>query len=427
MLSQMEQVTDALPGAYAKVAGQGVERLLQFNSQVLAIFGDGMQKQEGANLFVAQPPEASGQGSEAGIQAEGKQLADSVTSGQTADVQINEAVQDENAASGQAVKEPGANLAEGQTVEEAVINKETASQSSAEEAAAQKESVPGGPALEELLSKKQLNALQSQLNEVFPEEKGQKLNTQLSAKEFLDSLAKQLESGQLPDSQKEALSKLFISKEYHTLLKDAAKQQWTLQPEDLKPGPQNSPENKITELYHRLERQMGQLQQLADKAGMNTSQLSDSTAQVRNNIEFMHQVNQLYTYVQIPLKLAGQNVHSDLYVYTNKRNLRKQTGELSAFLHLDLENLGSTDVSIKMLDQNVTTKFFLDDDASYDLIAEHLQELQSRLEKMGYHCTVSIEHNEKNVDFVEDFLKKGQPAKSASFGAVHRYSFDVRA
>lgn len=254
-----------------------------------------------------------------------------------------------------------------------------------------------------------------------------KLNSQLTAKEFLDSLAKQLESGQLPGERKELLSRLFLSKEYHTLLKDAAKQQWTLQPQDLRPGPENRPEGKIAELYQRLERQMGQLQQLADKAGMNTGQLSESASQIRNNIEFMHQVNQMYTYVQIPLKLAGQNAHSDLYVYTNKRNLRKQSGELSAFLHLDLENLGSTDVSIKMLDQNVNTKFFLDDDASYDLIEEHLPELKRRLEKMGYHCAVSIEHNEKNVDFVEDFLKKGQPAKSASFGAIQRYSFDVRA
>lgn len=432
LLSQMEQVTDALPGAYAKAAGQSADGLLQFNSQVLAILGDGIPKQDGANLFVAQLPETGQdaetvQASGADIQPESQPSADGVPSGQTAGAKADGVVPDANLANGQAVEESGTNLTDGQAIEEAGTKKETVSQPSAEEAAFPKEGAGGGQTLEELLSKKQLHALQSQLKQVFPEEKGQKLNTQLTAKEFLDSLAKQLESGQLQDGNKEAFSKLLLSKEYHTLLKDAAKQQWTLHPEDLKPGPENRPENKITELYHRLERQMGQLQQLADKAGMNTGQLSESAAQVRNNIEFMHQVNQMYTYVQIPLKLAGQNAHSDLYVYTNKRNLRNQRGELSAFLHLDLENLGSTDVSIKMLDQNVTTKFFLDDDASYDLIAEHLPELQCRLEKMGYHCAVSIEHSEKSVDFVEDFLKKGQPAKSASLGAVQRYSFDVRA
>ena len=125
--------------------------------------------------------------------------------------------------------------------------------------------------------------------------------------------------------------------------------------------------------------------------------------------------------------MANQNAHSELYVYTNKRNLRRQEGELSAFLHLDLEHLGSTDVSVKMLDKNVTTRFYLSDDASYDLVEAHLPRLQERLKKLGYNCTVTVENREEKVDFVEDFLQKGQPAKAASRGMVHRYSFDVRA
>lgn len=430
LLDQMELVTDALPGAYAKAAGTGTDALMQFNGQVLAIIGDGTRN-DGMELFIAQPPEngqdsaldpeTGSQDAAAGIPANAQELAGGVLDGQAA-VKLQEA--------GTQAEEPAQAAADGQAAEDTNANKELTNKEMTNQVPADEqmsETTGKSQTLGELLSKKQLSALQSQMKSVFPEAKDMKLNSQLTAKEFLDSLAKQLESGKLPDGRKELLSRLFLSKEYHTLLKDAAKQQWTLQPQDLRPGPENRPEGKIAELYQRLERQMGQLQQLADKAGMNTGQLSESASQIRNNIEFMHQVNQMYTYVQIPLKLAGQNAHSDLYVYTNKRNLRRGTGELSAFLHLDLENLGSTDVSIKMLDQNVNTKFFLDDDASYDLIEEHLPELKRRLEKMGYHCAVSIEHNEKNVDFVEDFLKKGQPAKSASFGAIQRYSFDVRA
>lgn len=430
LLDQMELVTDALPGAYAKAAGTGTDALMQFNGQVLAIIGDGTRN-DGMELFIAQlsengqdsalDPETGSQDAAAGIPANAQELAGGVLDGQAA-VKLQEA--------GTQAEEPAQAAADGQAAEDTNANKELTNKEMTNQVPADEqmsETTGKSQTLGELLSKKQLSALQSQMKSVFPEAKDMKLNSQLTAKEFLDSLAKQLESGQLPDGRKELLSRLFLSKEYHTLLKDAAKQQWTLQPQDLRPGPENRPEGKIAELYQRLERQMGQLQQLADKAGMNTGQLSESASQIRNNIEFMHQVNQMYTYVQIPLKLAGQNAHSDLYVYTNKRNLRRGTGELSAFLHLDLENLGSTDVSIKMLDQNVNTKFFLDDDASYDLIEEHLPELKRRLEKMGYHCAVSIEHNEKNVDFVEDFLKKGQPAKSASFGAIQRYSFDVRA
>lgn len=281
-----------------------------------------------------------------------------------------------------------------------------------------KEAVPPRQ-LSELLSRHQIAQLEAQLKEAFPKAEFGKLNTQLSAKEFLDAVAQQLE--QHPSFDKSALGRLFSGKEYHALLKEVMQEQWTVRPEELKT------EHKVEELYQRLNRQMGQIEQLAKQTGMNTGQLSQAAAQVRDNIEFMHQINQAYTYVQIPLKMANQNAHSDLYVYTNKRNLRKREGELSAFLHLELENLGTTDVSIKMLDKNVSTKFYLEDDTSYDLIEEHLPQLTQRLEKLGYHCQVTVENREEKVDFVEDFLQKSQPAKAASKGMVHRYSFDARA
>ncbi len=270
-----------------------------------------------------------------------------------------------------------------------------------------------------MFQKHQIAQLEAQLKETFPKAADFRLNTQLTAKEFLDAVAKQLE--QHPAADKAALGRLFSGKEYHAMLKEVMQEQWTVRPQDLKT------EHKVEELYQRLNRQMGQIEQLARQTGMNTGQLSQAAAQVRDNIEFMNQINQAYTYVQIPLKMANQNAHSDLYVYTNKRNLSKKEGELSAFLHLELEHLGTTDVSIKMLDKNVSTKFYLEDDASYDLIEQHLPQLQERLEKLGYNCHVTVENREKNVDFVEDFLQKSQPAKAASKGMVHRYSFDVRA
>ena len=52
---------------------------------------------------------------------------------------------------------------------------------------------------------------------------------------------------------------------------------------------------------------------------------------IRGNIEFMNQLNQAYTYVQVPLKMSGQNANGELYVYTNKKNLRDPDAELSAF------------------------------------------------------------------------------------------------
>lgn len=403
ILQQMEQVLNALTDTYGKMPGK-VLQLLQFYEQTLAVLEDGMPKQE-MPLFQtisgdSRPPLLAGtflQEEMSALSQEQQAGLDASTAGMK-----NEALQQAEREM-EAQKQPGAQQMQGTQGEDIATDTQRK--------------------IGELLGKRQIETLEAQLKTVFPEEKDAKLNTQLTAKQFLDAVARQLNEQQFPEERKEALAKLFSGKEYHALLKDAMEQQWTIRPQQLKEGQKSV----IDQLYERLDRQMGQLEQLAHKTGMNTSQLSQTAADVRNNIEFMHQVNQAYTYVQIPLKLAGQNAHSDLYVYTNKRNLNKKEGELSAFLHLDLENLGSTDVAVKMLDKNVSTKFYLADDFAYDLIEKHLPKLQERLEQLGYQCKISIENCEKKVNFVEDFLQKGHPAKAASRGMVHRYSFDVRA
>ncbi len=75
-------------------------------------------------------------------------------------------------------------------------------------------------------------------------------------------------------------------------------------------------------------------------------------------MNFMNQLNQAYTYVQVPLKMSGQNANGELYVYTNKKESERSGCGAECFLHLDLEHLGSTDVSVKMQKhRNVKTNF----------------------------------------------------------------------
>lgn len=416
MLNEMNKVMEGLPKVFGEASGKA-SQLLQLNQQILSILHADEGGMQGTRLFVeTQQTPVDGQ-TQAGKQAAqttaqlAEQAADAqVQAGNAADSQI----QAGNAADSQT-------KAAGQTADGGA---DKLAQAAAEKTDQTVQTAEGRDLAQprqvsELLSRHQIAQLEANLKEVFPKTEDFRLNTQLTAKELLDAVAKQLE--QQPSMDKAALGRLFSGKEYQTLLKEVMQEQWTVRPEDLKT------EHKVEELYQRLNRQMGQIEQLARQTGMNTGQLSQAAAQVRENIEFMHQINQAYTYVQIPLKMTNQNAHSDLYVYTNKRSLRKKEGELSAFLHLELENLGTTDVSIKMLDKNVSTKFYLDDDASYDLIEAHLPKLQERLEKLGYNCRVTVENREEKVDFVEDFLQKSQPAKAASRGMVHRYSFDVRA
>lgn len=241
------------------------------------------------------------------------------------------------------------------------------------------------------------------------------LDKNLTVSDFLRTVSQILSENNGAASQ--SIQKLFGSDAYKSLLRNVMEQQWLIQPEALKQ------EKKISQLYEKLEQQMRQVEDALKEAGVTKTRFPETAAEVRGNIEFMNQLNQAYTYVQVPLKMSGQNANGELYVYTNKKNLRDPDAELSAFLHMDLEHLGSTDVSVKMQHRNVKTNFYMADDASYDLVEKYLPILEQKLKDKGYQCTITMTKEEKKVSFGDDFLRKDMPQT----GTLHRYSFDVRA
>lgn len=239
-----------------------------------------------------------------------------------------------------------------------------------------------------------------------------KLDPAMSVRDFLDVLHEAL-GQQAPG---DAVKLLFSGKAYRSLLQDSVEQQWLLRPQDVKA-------DTVKKLYERLENQMQRMQQVIAQSGQENTPLAKAVSSLQGNVEFMNEISQMYHFVQLPLKMSGQNAHGDLYVYTNKRNLQDTEGELTAFLHLDMEHLGATDVSVRMRDRKVHTDFFMEDDRSFDLITEHSQELALRLEEQGYQCSIQVENQKKSMNLVEDFMRKDSP----SAGILHRYSFDMRA
>ena len=308
---------------------------------------------------------------------------------------------------------------------EAVSNAEAGSQVTGQESAAVNGGNGGqaGEALSSInkaLSQEQQASLAKLLQEIpGARDNGQllpngHLNASLSAGELLQQIMASVEHTENLDGG--ILKKLFASKEYKGLLKQAIADQWFLSPENLKE------EGAVKELYQRMSRQLEQIQQALSQAGKEGAALSKHAQSLQSNIEFMNKMNQAYTYAQLPLKLRGQNAHSDLYVYTNKKSLREKGGELSALLHLDLDHLGSTDIFVKLKGTAVQADFYLENDASYRLIFGNTGQLVERLQERGYQCEVKVENRPRQQDFVEDFLEHDKPS-----GKLHRYSFDVKA
>ena len=217
-----------------------------------------------------------------------------------------------------------------------------------------------------------------------------------------------------------AWTKLFSSKEFNGLLQDTMTNQWLLRPEQV------GEKANIEALYERLGKHAQQLTGLLESAlGPNTP-LAQNAGNLSNNLDFMNQLNQMFQYVQLPLKMQNQNAHGDLYVYTNRRSLARDDGTVSAILHLDMEALGPMDVYLKMQDNKVNTNFYMADDAALDLVAEHIDELNERLQKRGYTMTarMMLQSEMSGEDAAVDEMLKVNPG---GVGIVSEQSFDARA
>ena len=215
-----------------------------------------------------------------------------------------------------------------------------------------------------------------------------------------------------------ALRHLFSGEAFKLMLKEVLEQQWMIKPGDLEKNPK-----KIDGLYDKIEKQIINMENILKTSGVVNPKAEALADNIRGNIEFMNQINEAYTYMQVPLRMNEGNASGQLYVYTNKKSISDPDKELSAFLHLDLEYLGGTDVSIKMLHRKVTTNFYLDSDESYAMVKQFLPVLEKRLQDKGYNCELTVNSDSKQMNFVAGFLKKDLPPT----GQVHRYSFDMRA
>lgn len=243
-----------------------------------------------------------------------------------------------------------------------------------------------------------------------------KLSPDVPVKEFMVDLARTLQS-QSQTIEREDLKALVNHKGYKNLLSRLITEQWTIEPEQLKQ------EHSVRDLYQRMEQQLHQLQEVVSKYPKANETVSNALKNLSQNIDFMNQINQAYSYVQIPVRLQHQNVNSELFVYRNNKESKGEDEPLSAFLHFDMDHLGGMDISVRMHHKNVQTNWYLDRKETLDLISDNIHLLEAKLEAKGYHCEMKFSSESNKTNFVEDFLK----ADEKTGGEVHRYSFDVRA
>ena len=237
-----------------------------------------------------------------------------------------------------------------------------------------------------------------------------------SSQPGVDSLAELMKSDLFTKGDTRQLLRLFSSKEFRNLLTEQMKENFLLKPEMV------ADKEEVEQFFTKLREQVSRLAQTVSEAGKAQTQLFTQTNQLRENLDFLHQLSQTMQYVQLPLRMAGQETTGDLYVYANKKGLTKEDS-ISAFLHLDMEHLGPVDVYVAMQNRKVNTHFYLQDDAMIDFIQAHIHLLNERLEQKGYQMQTEVSQKDTPSKVTEE-MRKDQEEESV---CINQYSFDVRA
>ncbi len=251
-------------------------------------------------------------------------------------------------------------------------------------------------------------------NEIY-----QFLQGETDAGQFFSVLNTLAENAKFSTESMKLLEKMFSGTKFRTLLSAQLKNNWMLRPEEVaSPG-------KVEEMYRRLDRQLKSLGGALENTGHTESTVYRAVSSMSQNIDFLQQLNQMYTYVQLPLRLQQRDAQGELYVYTNKKKLSSPDGTMSALLHLDMEYLGPVDVYVSLKGSRVKTRFYLRDDEMIDFMSQHMDVLTSRLQKRGYDCSFSMTLREKG----EGETTKGglEPVLRQNKGIMlSHYAFDVR-
>ena len=186
-------------------------------------------------------------------------------------------------------------------------------------------------------------------------------------------------------------------------------------------------QDSIPKFYEEVESLLNQLQsifkeQWKDNTTEAKSNVLSQLTQMKENLDFIKTMNQLYGYVQLPMMLTEHTTHGELFVYTNKKQLRTENGEVSVLLHLDMSYLGPIDVHLSLIGRQVKAKISLEEESSLNLVKQHLPDLETALQKKGFQIITQFEKLEQKTKVLRDYFES-----SPSELLMKRYTFDKRA
>ena len=208
-----------------------------------------------------------------------------------------------------------------------------------------------------------------------------------------------------------------LTRIFERIWKKEVSGQWNMEPETL------LDKKQVKNYFDKLETSIKQLEKVLDETVSLKSPAAKAVHNTASNLDFMNQLHQMHAYIQLPLKMANQNAHGELYVFTNKKNLTKQDGKVTALLHLDMEHLGKMDVYVALEDKKVSTNFYLEKEEYLDFLETNMDMLNARLQNRGYECSIKTSLRNEEEESVMNIIEKQQGQSTL----LSTQAFDVRA
>lgn len=201
------------------------------------------------------------------------------------------------------------------------------------------------------------------------------------------------------------------------LFSDLIRKRWSLNPKQMR-----NP-SEIDSLYNRIEKQARAFETMISSKGGDSGSFSQNFQNLRQNLQFMEQLNQQMIYAQMPVRLSNKNTNAELYVYADRKKLMKKTDGISVMLHLDMDHLGRTDVKVTLTGSNVHARFYLQDQESVEIVAGNMTELAKQLADRGFSLTNEVVKRtpQESVNKVVDEIIDENAERS-----IKRYTFDAR-
>lgn len=186
-----------------------------------------------------------------------------------------------------------------------------------------------------------------------------------------------------------------------------------------------SDKSYVKNYYEKMLQLSEKLSDSMNALGKNDSSLAKNVDGLKSNINFINNMNEMYNYIQFPLKMADSQANGDLYVYRRKNTKSGINSDepLTALLHLSMETLGNMDIFLSLDNDRLSTRFELEKEEMIDFIESHIDELNKRLLEKGYSINTTVEASAKVTHNVIDLINN-------EIGAVPIMSvngFDARA